>query len=147
MHGRSPLRDEAADNNPAVRRTRTVPRPRKQSARFSHASGIHSLPPPPQKRYDAKTGTMAATGNGEPFAGGANAAMPHEYRTSYRARYEDEPARLKERLADAAQADAPSILAEALKEEYAAAERAGLRDKPESENFLEPPPPSRHPRQ
>ena len=68
--------------------------------------------------------------------------MPNEYRTSYRASYDDEPARLKERLADAAsdaaQADEPSILAEALKEEYAAAaERAGLRDKPGSENFLE----------
>ena len=68
--------------------------------------------------------------------------MPHEYRTSYRAGYEDEPARLKERLADAAsdaaQADNPSILAEALKEEYAAAaERAGLRDKPGDTDFLE----------
>lgn len=95
-----------------------------------------------KKRCDAKTGTMTATGNCEPFAGGENAAMPNEYRTSYRAGYEDEPARLKERLADAAsdaaQADEPSILAEALKEEYAAAaERAGLRDKPGTENFLE----------
>ena len=51
--------------------------------------------------------------------------MPQEYRTSYRAGYDDEPACLKERLADAAsdaaQADAPSILAEVINEAYAAA--------------------------
>ena len=68
--------------------------------------------------------------------------MPHEYQTSYRAGYDDEPARLKNRLADAAsdaaQADAPSILSDTLKEAYAAAaERAGLRDKPGNENSLE----------
>ena len=80
--------------------------------------------------------------------------MPNEYRNSYRAGYragyDDEPARLKERLADAAsdaaQADEPSILAEALKEEYAPPPNApGCGISREAKTSWKPPRPSRRP--
>lgn len=47
--------------------------------------------------------------------------MPQEHRINYRAHYEDEAPSVSERLEDAARANAPSILAEAIKEEYGAA--------------------------
>lgn len=68
--------------------------------------------------------------------------MPQEYRTSYRAHYEEEALSVRERLegaaSNAARAKDSSILAEALKAEYAAAAgRAGLNHYQEAENFLE----------